>query len=87
MQVRAGKEKKVEDIEDLCDLCGEMGEEARGMGVTRYPMAKERKKAREEETAVCVLEWESSEGGPRKVLLLKRPEKGAFLFRRARRRN
>lgn len=67
------------DIEDLCELCGEMGEETRALGVTRYPMAKERKQAREEETAVCVLEWESSKGGERKVLLLKRPEKGSFV--------
>lgn len=39
-------------------------------------MAKERKKAREEEVAVCVLEWESSEDGDKQVLLVKRPEKG-----------
>jgi hypothetical protein len=41
-----------------------------------YPMAKERKKPREEETAVCVLEWDRS--GERKVLLAKRPEKGTI---------
>lgn len=44
-------------------------------------MAKERKKQREEETAVCLVEWEPSgeanaQGKERKVLVMKRPEKG-----------
>lgn len=50
----------------------------REVGVALYPMAKERKKPREEETAVCVLEWEQAGevGKERKVLIVKRPEKG-----------
>ncbi|KAK4705882.1 A/G-specific adenine glycosylase, partial [Phenoliferia sp. Uapishka_3] len=66
------------DLEDLCELC-EPVEVDRDHTVMQYPMAKEKKKIREEETAVCVLEWECSEGGAkgkRKVLLVKRPEKG-----------
>lgn len=39
-------------------------------------MAKERKKQREEETAVCILEWMPQGAGKRQVLLVKRPEKG-----------
>ncbi|BGP08753.1 Adenine DNA glycosylase [Rhodotorula toruloides] len=73
------------DIEDLCTLCAplpyEEASEARRHGVEVYPMAKEKTKKRDEETAVCVLEWvpsgtdEKSDEG-RKVLLIKRPEKG-----------
>lgn len=79
------KEEEVEDLEDLCTLCTpfdptEKSEEE--FLVTRYPMAKLAKKSREEETAVCVVEWESSEvsteksKGGRKILVFKRPEKG-----------
>ncbi|GAA5971129.1 hypothetical protein JCM11641_004156 [Rhodosporidiobolus odoratus] len=72
------------DIEDLCTLCAPLPYDddlqAKKHNVEVYPMAKERAKKREEETAVCVLEWmpqgaeEGDEG--RKVLLMKRPEKG-----------
>lgn len=70
----------VADLEDLCSLCEPVSVSLEA-GVTIYPMAKERKKPREEETAVCVLEWQSSvasetENGGRKVLIVKRPEKG-----------
>ncbi|GAA6003037.1 hypothetical protein JCM10207_001957 [Rhodosporidiobolus poonsookiae] len=72
------------DIEDLCTLCTplpyEDAAEAAKHSVEVYPMAKERAKKREEETAVCVVEWVRSgrEGDEeeRKVLLFKRPEKG-----------
>ncbi|BGP25269.1 A/G-specific adenine DNA glycosylase [Rhodotorula toruloides] len=73
------------DIEDLCTLCAPLpygdASEARQHDVEVYPMAKEKTKKRDEETAVRVLEWvpsgadEKSEEG-RKVLLIKRPEKG-----------
>jgi hypothetical protein len=67
------------DIEDLCTLCSPIDDlERSSHSVMTYPMAKERKKARKEEVAVCVLEWESSEGGEKQVLLVKRPEKGGF---------
>ncbi|GAA5881598.1 hypothetical protein JCM8547_002315, partial [Rhodosporidiobolus lusitaniae] len=74
------------DIEDLCTLCSPLpfssfSEARREFNVETYPMAKERVKKKEEETAVCVVEWvedgkedEGDEG--RKVLLFKRPEKG-----------
>ena len=84
MQVRtlahpsADSPPPITDVEDLCELC-EPAQVTREGGVTLYPMAKERKKAREEETAVCVLEWEQAGAGPgqaRKVLVVKRPEKG-----------
>ncbi|BGP16879.1 hypothetical protein JCM10213_007326 [Rhodosporidiobolus nylandii] len=73
------------DIEDLCALCAPLPYEdtaqAKKHDVEVYPMAKERAKKREEESAVCVLEWVQSgkEGDgdeERKVLLVKRPEKG-----------
>ena len=74
----------IADVEDLCELC-EPVQVTRDAGVTLYPMAKERKKAREEETAVCMLEWEQAGGGEkeegrkeRKVLVVKRPEKGEY---------
>ncbi|GAA6043599.1 hypothetical protein JCM8097_008279 [Rhodosporidiobolus ruineniae] len=74
-----------EDIEDLCTLCSPLPydtpSEAKTHNVEVYPMAKVRAKKREEETAVCVVEWvpEGTEGEGeegRKVLLVKRPEKG-----------
>ncbi|KAL8277243.1 hypothetical protein RQP46_010312 [Phenoliferia psychrophenolica] len=85
-EVRAFKSRKtlapLVDLEDLCELCEPVNIDA-DYAVTQYPMAKEKKKLREEETAVCVLEWEPSGGGgaaaakgKRKVLLVKRPEKG-----------
>ncbi|GAA5896460.1 hypothetical protein JCM6882_001019 [Rhodosporidiobolus microsporus] len=75
------------DIEDLCTLCSPLPDNeddassALSHSVEAYPMAKEKTKKRDEETAVCVLEW-VNEGGDRggeegrKVLLIKRPEKG-----------
>ena len=73
------------DIEDLCTLCSplpyESAAEARAHGVEVYPMAKEKTKKRDEDSVVCVVEWVASEGDKgdeeRKVLLVKRPEKGA----------
>ncbi|BGP32748.1 hypothetical protein JCM10296v2_004532 [Rhodotorula toruloides] len=80
-----GSASAASDIEDLCSLCAplpyEDASELRRHGVEAYPMAKEKTKKRDEETAVCVLEWvpsgtdEKSDEG-RKVLLIKRPEKG-----------
>ncbi|GAA5828933.1 hypothetical protein JCM3766R1_003871 [Sporobolomyces carnicolor] len=79
------------DLEDLCDLCAPLPLDgdlprAQSHSVELYPMAKERKKQREEETAVCLVEWTPSgqsatevdtEGRKdRKVLVMKRPEKG-----------
>lgn len=74
------------DIEDspskssLCTLCDPFEEEeADSRDVTRYPMQKIKKKAREEETAVCILEWRptgSSSKSESRYLLLKRPESG-----------
>ena len=85
-QIRAYKHRRtlpappLVDLEDLCELCEPVDIDAE-FSVTQYPMAKEKKKLREEETAVCVLEWESSTAekgkGGRKVLLVKRPEKGS----------
>lgn len=83
------------DLEDLCDLCAPLPLDgdlprAQSHSVELYPMAKERKKQREEETAVCLVEWTPSgqsatevdtEGRKdRKVLVMKRPEKGESLF-------
>lgn len=79
------EEEEVADLEDLCTLCtpfdsSEKSEE--DFEVTRYPMAKLAKKSREEETAVCVVEWESNDVSDeksksgRKILVFKRPEKG-----------
>ncbi|GAA5844513.1 hypothetical protein JCM9279_006329 [Rhodotorula babjevae] len=72
------------DIEDLCTLCSplpyESPAEARAHGVEAFPMAKEKAKKRDEDSVVCVVEWVASEGDTgdeeRKVLLVKRPEKG-----------
>ncbi|GAA5964985.1 hypothetical protein JCM3765_004817 [Sporobolomyces pararoseus] len=78
------------DVEDLCTLCSPLPSASDNSkaahSVEIYPMAKERKKQREEETAVCLVEWESSEiekeekdgrkGNERKILVMKRPEKG-----------
>lgn len=74
------------DIEDLCSLCSPLPyvspTEARNHNVEVYPMAKEKTKKREEDTAVCVLEWvpkgvADPTDEERQVLLVKRPEKGA----------
>ncbi|KAM0752742.1 DNA glycosylase [Meredithblackwellia eburnea MCA 4105] len=67
----------VKDIED-CHLCTPFPVIRHEHSVTQYPMAKEKKKIREEETAVCVVEWEKdgAKGGDKMVLLQKRPEKG-----------
>ena len=56
-------------------------------------MAKERKKQREEETAVCLVEWASSKAetdgkegkkeNESKVLVMKRPEKGENVLPRS----
>ncbi|KAM0786380.1 hypothetical protein ACM66B_001848 [Microbotryomycetes sp. NB124-2] len=69
------------DIEDLCSICAPIDDfDPMDHSVTLYPMAKERKKPREEETAVCVLEWIKSgadlKTSEKQVLLVKRPEKG-----------
>ena len=74
------------DMEDLCNLCSPLPyatpAEARNHSVEVYPMAKEKTKKREEDTAVCVLEWvpkgaADATDEERQVLLVKRPEKGA----------
>ncbi|KWU41321.1 DNA glycosylase [Rhodotorula sp. JG-1b] len=73
------------DMEDLCNLCSPLPyatpAEARNHSVEVYPMAKEKTKKREEDTAVCVLEWvpkgaADATDEERQVLLVKRPEKG-----------
>lgn len=68
------------DIEDLCSLCSPFDPAATAKeGVSRYPMAKERKKQREAEVAVCVLEWMPVDGEEDEAmtLVVKRPAKGA----------
>ena len=45
------------------------------VGVTRYPMKVERKKAREEIDVVSVVEW-CSPSSVRHFLLVRRPEQG-----------
>jgi hypothetical protein len=43
-------------------------------------MKKVAKKSREEETAVCIVEWTRDGGdGHKEVLMMKRPEKGESL--------
>ncbi|GAA5853736.1 hypothetical protein JCM5353_003452 [Sporobolomyces roseus] len=82
------KNDAMADIEDLsssssCTLCTPPPETSTSSyehSVEIYPMAKERKKQREEDTLVCLVEWqpagdESGEEG-KKVLVMKRPEKG-----------
>ena len=63
-----------QDIEELCQLCTPPSESSE-IGVTRYPIKVEKKKAREELDIVCVIEWRST-GGDRWFLLSKRPETG-----------
>ncbi|KAF8342154.1 DNA glycosylase [Cantharellus anzutake] len=60
------------DVEDLCSLCEPFPDSS--TAVTRYPMKVDKKKAREEHSAVSVIEY----CGPsdRWVLLVRRPEKG-----------
>lgn len=60
------------EIEDLCKLCEPLPDA--DLAVTRYPMAKIRKKPREEETPTCLLEWRSPTES--KYLLVKRPNEG-----------
>jgi len=68
------KAQEVEDIEELCSICEPvLPDEDRG--VTRYPMKVERKKAREEDDLVNVIEWRSS-FGDRHFVLARRPETG-----------
>ncbi|KAL7410557.1 DNA glycosylase [Mrakia frigida] len=63
------------DIEDLCDLCSPFPSTP---STTLYPMKAIKKKAREEETAVCVVEWRYPEERKKESewLVVKRPEKG-----------
>ncbi|SDA01482.1 BZ3500_MvSof-1268-A1-R1_Chr10-1g02710 [Microbotryum saponariae] len=77
-QPKSPRKEDVGDIEDLCQLCSPIESFApRTHDVMQYPMAKERKKPREEETAVCILEWQSEDPKKEKeVLMCKRPEKG-----------
>jgi len=82
------KNDSTADIEDLstsssCTLCSPLPETSTSSyehSVEVYPMAKERKKQREEDTLVCLVEWqpagERSGDEGKKVLVMKRPEKG-----------
>ncbi|KZT54576.1 DNA glycosylase [Calocera cornea HHB12733] len=63
----------VKDIEDACKICEPFPPDPRA-GVTRYPMSIERKKARDEASAVNVIEWKTADDSW--FLLVKRPEKG-----------
>lgn len=69
----------IPDIEE-CTLCTPFTVSKVEHQVTQYPMAKEKKKVREEETSVCVVEWRSSSTESKqkgsKFLLMKRPESG-----------
>lgn len=69
------------DIEDLCDLCVPFPsgtQVASAGGETVFPMKAVKKKAREENVAVCCVEWrvEKSEEMEPRFLVIKRPEKG-----------
>ncbi|KDE05481.1 hypothetical protein MVLG_04170 [Microbotryum lychnidis-dioicae p1A1 Lamole] len=77
-QPKSPRREDVGDIEDLCQLCSPIENfSPRTHDVIQYPMAKERKKPREEETAVCILEWQPEDPEKEKeVLMCKRPEKG-----------
>ncbi|KAI5476621.1 A/G-specific adenine glycosylase [Pseudohyphozyma bogoriensis] len=71
----------VADIEDLCTVCTPFDPSSSAFEVTQYPQSKEKKAVREEETVVGIVEWTcstsgESKDGSRKVLLVKRPEKG-----------
>lgn len=58
-----------------------MPEEEKTKGVCAYPMKAAKKKAREEDTQVTVLEWraQGAEDEEGMFLVVKRPEKGAQL--------
>lgn len=62
----------------VCDMCLPMDPAHRGRDVTVYPCKVAKKASREEDIAVCVLEWQGGEGEAvgRKVLLVKRPKTG-----------
>lgn len=68
------------DIEDLCTLCEPVpsrGQDQLGPDVTSYPMKVERKKQREEQDIVNVVEWRNKHS--RFFLLIRRPEGGKLL--------
>lgn len=64
----------------VCEMCLPVDAVARGRDVTVYPCKVAKKASREEDIAVCVLEWQSGEvqgeAEGRKVLLVKRPKTG-----------
>ncbi|KDQ21217.1 hypothetical protein BOTBODRAFT_149988 [Botryobasidium botryosum FD-172 SS1] len=62
------------DIEDACTVC-EAFPDASSVSVTRFPMKIEKKRAREEDSAVCVVEWRSP-ADERWFLIVRRPDKG-----------
>ncbi|KAF8313134.1 DNA glycosylase, partial [Clavulina sp. PMI_390] len=69
---RGSASSSVPDIEDICGLCDPFPDAS--TAVTRFPMKVEKKKAREEDSAVNVITWEGND--ERMVLLVRRPEKG-----------
>jgi A/G-specific adenine glycosylase len=68
------------DMEDLCTTCEQVPQEEKAKGVCTYPMKAAKKRPREEDTQVTVLEWrakgEEDEEGL--FLVVKRPEKGTI---------
>ena len=68
--------KDIEEVAEsqMCQVCEPIDSTTETREVTRYPMAKIRKKAREEETALCMLEWRSENtNDPPCLLITQRP--------------
>ena len=63
---------------EICSVCTALDIQSRDeLEVTLYPMAKVRKQPKKEETALCILEWQSEpEATEPHFLLCKRPETG-----------
>lgn len=65
------------DIEDACSVCEPFPDAS--SSVTRFPMKIEKKRAREEDSAVCVVEWRGSDE-ERWFLIVRRPDKGKVII-------
>lgn len=74
-----------QDIEDLtvmkkaCTLCLPLEPPSHDRDVTLYPLKVIKKKSRDEDIAVCVVEWRqagSTHTAEDKILLVKRPKTG-----------
>lgn len=69
-------------MEDLCSTCEPVPSEEKSKGVCAFPMKAVKKKPREEDTQVTVLEWraQGKEDEEGLFLVVKRAEKGATLY-------